>query len=93
MMIGLEVAPVAPNSRLMATSLGSMESSQSFVPAATSDSQRCQGGHEDVLQMGTGVNYRVYCTNTRKCRPSTGGQGPGSDPESWSGTDPEARLS
>ena len=37
MMIGLEVAPVAPSGRLLATSSGSTESSQSLVPVAISD--------------------------------------------------------
>ena len=37
MMIGLEVAPVAPQARLWATSSGSMESNHSFVPEAISD--------------------------------------------------------
>src|SRR5262249_55937667 len=37
MMIGLDVAPVAPSARLRATSSGSTESSQSFVPQAIRD--------------------------------------------------------
>src|SRR5262245_20337355 len=37
MMIGLLVAPVAPSARFAFTSSGSIESSQSLVPAATSD--------------------------------------------------------
>ena len=40
MMIGFEVAPVAPSARLRAISSGSTESSQSLVPEATSD---CSG--------------------------------------------------
>src|SRR5579883_951805 len=40
MMIGLEVAPVAPKARFVFTSVGSTESSHSFVPVATSD---CNG--------------------------------------------------
>ena len=36
-MIGLEVAPVAPNARFLVTSFGSTESSHSFVPVAISD--------------------------------------------------------
>ena len=40
MMIGLDVAPVAPQARLAATSSGSTESSHSFVPQATRD---CKG--------------------------------------------------
>ena len=34
MMIGFEVAPVAPSARFLATSSGSIESSQSLVPQA-----------------------------------------------------------
>src|SRR5205085_11122621 len=37
MMIGLDVAPVAPSLRFVSTSLGSIESSQTFVPQAISD--------------------------------------------------------
>src|SRR4029450_5272283 len=37
MMIGLLVAPVAPSARFDLTRSGSIESSQSFVPLATSD--------------------------------------------------------
>src|SRR5262249_53214424 len=40
MMIGLDVAPVAPKARLRAISSGSTESSHSLVPQATSD---CSG--------------------------------------------------
>ena len=40
MMMGLDVAPVAPSLRLRAISSGSTESSQSLVPAFTSD---CSG--------------------------------------------------
>ena len=39
MMIGFDVAPVAPSARLAATRSGSTESSQSLVPQATSDSR------------------------------------------------------
>ena len=39
MMIGFEVAPVAPSARLVRTKSGSIESSQSFVPLATNDSK------------------------------------------------------
>ena len=37
MMIGLEVAPVAPRARFVATASGSMESSHSLVPQAIRD--------------------------------------------------------
>ena len=37
-MIGLEVAPVAPAARFDRTKSGSIESSHSFVPVASSDS-------------------------------------------------------
>ena len=37
MMIGFEVAPVAPKARFLATSSGSIESSQIFVPLAISE--------------------------------------------------------
>ena len=40
MMIGLEVAPVAPRARLRSTRSGSIESSHSLVPLAMSD---CSG--------------------------------------------------
>src|SRR5947209_5550468 len=40
MMIGLDVAPVAPQARLRATSSGSTESSQTLVPAEIRD---CNG--------------------------------------------------
>src|SRR5581483_1202869 len=53
-MIGLDVAPVAPQARLRATSSGSMESSHSFVPAAMSD---CNG--VSVLLMGASVRVRA----------------------------------
>ena len=36
-MIGFDVAPVAPKTRFEAINSGSMESSHSFVPEATSD--------------------------------------------------------
>ena len=39
MMMGLDVAPVAPLRGCVATSSGSTESSQSLVPQATSDSR------------------------------------------------------
>src|SRR5262249_54994994 len=38
MMMGLDVAPVAPQARLRDTSVGSIESSHSLVPERTSDS-------------------------------------------------------
>jgi hypothetical protein len=36
-MIGFDVAPEAPRRRLLSTSFGSIESSQTFVPEAMSD--------------------------------------------------------
>ena len=39
-MIGLDVAPVAPVARFDRTKSGSIESSQSFVPVASRDSNR-----------------------------------------------------
>ncbi len=40
MMIGFDVAPVAPSARFVFTKSGSTESSQSLVPVAISD---CRG--------------------------------------------------
>ena len=49
MMIGLEVAPVAPLARFLAISSGSTESSHSLVPHATSDWSGVMGS----LPLGT----------------------------------------
>src|SRR5690348_11853683 len=59
MIIGLEVAPVAPQARFAFTSSGSTESSHNFVPQATSD---CNGviknAPKNRLHGDTTVYYR-----------------------------------
>ncbi len=58
MMIGLDVAPVAPKARLAATSLGSTESSHSLVPQATRDCSGVRSGM--VRSCGKGAGRRPY---------------------------------
>ena len=54
MMIGFDVAPVAPNARLLTTKSGSTESSQSFVPAWMMD----ESGEDMEISLGRFTQMR-----------------------------------
>src|SRR5436190_24379974 len=64
-MIGLDVAPLAPQARLRCTSSGSIESSHSFVPQATSDSSGVMGFFLLAGRRGTACPAYMVCADLR----------------------------